>query len=279
MDGAPNDRVNKGAASRHPEFSFQSGNTPLLVSIPHAGTDVPPAISERLTPAARLLPDTDWFVDRLYHWVTAQGAGLLVANYSRYVIDLNRPPDDAALYALRGTGLVPECSFDGTLLYLADGLPDERERNRRKQQFWQPYHQQLAAELERLRQRFGYAILLDAHSIRAEVPRLFKGTLSDLNLGSFKGASADPDLVSTSLAALGSVPGYSLVVDGRFQGGYITRHYGQPGNGYHALQLEMAQTVYMHEQPPTYDLTKAAGILPLLHNLITALILWAPAGA
>ncbi len=263
----------------HTSFSFQPGSTPLLVSIPHAGTVVPPTIKSCLTTSAHGLPDTDWFVDQLYRWVTEAGAGLLVAVNSRYVIDLNRPPDDAALYTGGGTGLVPHQSFDGTSLYLEGLQPDEEETGNRRKQFWQPYHEQLDVELNSLRQRFGHAILLDAHSIRDEVPLLFTGRLPDLNLGCYKGASADPDLISTCVTALGCDPGYSLVVDGRFQGGYITRNYGQPQNGVHALQLEMVQSVYMNEQPPLYDPERAAGILPVLRRLIDALIQWAPGHA
>ena len=202
-----------------------------------------------------------------------------MANNSRYVIDLNRPPGNTALYAGAGTGLVPDKSFDGKSLYLKGLLPDKRETVQRRKQFWQPYHEQLAVELHKLRQRFGHAILLDVHSIRSEVPLLFAGRLPDLNLGSHSGASADPDLVSASLAALGRDPGYSLVVDGRFQGGYITRNYGQPRNGVHALQLEMAQSVYMNEQPPVYDPERVARIEPVLRGLIKTLIQWSPAHA
>jgi N-formylglutamate amidohydrolase len=260
----------------NPVFSFQRGATPLLVSIPHAGIQLPEVIRTRLTEHALQLPDTDWFVDRLYHWVVDRGAGLLVANYSRYVIDLNRPPDNAALYSGPGTGLIPEQSFDGGPLYKEGSKPGKTEPAQRKAQYWQPYHEKLATELLQIRERFGYAILLDAHSIRSVVPRLFDGRLPDLNLGSNSGASADPGLVAASIEVLGGDSCYSAVLDGRFKGGYITRNFGMPGEKFHALQLEMAQTCYMHEQPPTYDQAKAARVQAVLCSFVDTLLEWSP---
>ncbi len=262
-----------------PVFTFTRGDTPLLLSVPHAGTRVSAAILQRFTNHARDLPDTDWFVDRLYDWVTEAGAGMLVANLSRYVIDLNRSPDDAPLYSGATTSLVPLKSFDGQSLYAADQQPDMTETGLRCEEFWRPYHDKLATELERLRQRFGYVILLDAHSIRSRVPMLFEGRLPDLNLGSFRGASADPSLISASFSALRDHPEMSSVLDGRFQGGYITRHYGRPHEGVHALQLEMAQSVYMQECPPVYDAGRASNVVPVLNSLIQTMLSWVPQSA
>jgi len=260
-----------------PVFSFQRGVTPLLVSIPHAGLSVPQPIRDCLTLEARQLPDTDWFVDQVYQWVAEKGGGLLVANYSRYVVDLNRPPDNAALYADRGTGLLPMQTFSGKPLYQPGMQPGDDEVRERLQSFWAPYHQQLHTELQAIKQRFGHAVLFDAHSILSKVPRLFDGTLPDLNLGSYRGASASPGLVSECMVALGVDTRFSVVLDGRFQGGYITRNYGRPDSGIHALQLEMAQSAYMHEQPPAYDEQRAGRLLPLLQGLIDTLIKWSPA--
>jgi len=259
-----------------PVFSFQRGTTPLLISIPHAGVFVPEAISDRLTTRARQLPDTDWYVDRLYQWVTKRGGGLLIANYSRYVIDLNRPPDDAPLYTAGGSNLLPERAFDGGSLYKSGMRPDEDEARERLQRYWQPYHDKLATELDEIRHQFGHAVLLDAHSILSRVPALFEGTLPDLNLGSFQGASANQGLVTASMAALEIDPHYSTVLDGRFQGGYITRNYGSPDNAVHALQLEMAQSIYMNE-PHAYDDRRALRLLPVLQGLVDTLIRWTPA--
>ncbi len=262
----------------NPVFSFKRGTTPLLVSIPHAGVHVPRSVNDRLTPEVCHLPDTDWFVGRVYQWVADIGGGMLTANYSRYVIDLNRPPDDAALYAGPGTGLLPEQTFDGKALYLKGMEPEKDEVRKRLKQYWMPYHEKLYSELTELKHRFGHAVLLDAHSILSEVPRLFDGTLPDLNLGSFQGDSADPGLVSACMAALGADPHFSLVLNGRFKGGYITRNYGCPGNGIHALQLEMAQSTYMVEEPPTYDKSRAGKLVPVLQNLVNTLINWTPTG-
>jgi len=259
-----------------PVFSFQRGRTPLLVSIPHSGTRVPAEIRKHFTEEALLLPDTDWFVELLYQWVVDQGAGLLVANYSRYVIDLNRPPDNAALYSAPGTGLLPEQLFDGSPLYKQGSKPDETDLAQRLLQFWRPYHEKLALELWHIKERFGYAVLLDAHSIRSEVPMLFEGRLPDLNLGSNAGASADPGLVSAGFHALSKNTRYSAVLDGRFRGGYITRNYGKPLENIHALQLEMAQSVYMREQPPLYDQALADRITIVLHDFTETLSRWSP---
>lgn len=258
-------------------YTFEQGNTPVLLSVPHAGIGMPPGISDRLTEAARQLPDTDWFVDRLYRWVRELGVGTLVANYSRYVIDLNRPPDDATISGGSGTGLIPLSSFSGESLYRADEVVDSEETAQRRQRFWQPYHDTLQAELQALKQKYGFAILLDAHSIRSEVPALFDGTLPDLNLGSNGGSSADSGLVSLCMSALSINPEYSLVLDGRFRGGYITRHYGQPASGIHALQLEMAQSVYMCKQQVGFDQTRSANIQPVLQGMIETLLNWSPA--
>jgi len=241
-------------------FEFSPGSTPLLLSVPHAGTRLPKSLLARLSPAARSLPDTDWFVDR----------------HSRYVIDLNRPPDNSALYANPGPGLLPLQTFSGEALYREGLQPDAHEGRRRRERYWQPYHDAIASELAALKRRYGYALLLDAHSIRSVVPRLFSGKLPDLNLGSNGGASADAGLITAAMAVLGTRPEYSKVLDGRFRGGYITRHYGQPHEGVHTLQLEMAQTVYMQETPPVFDEKLAAAVEPLLRSLITTLLGWRP---
>jgi N-formylglutamate amidohydrolase len=259
-----------------PVFSFRRGTTPLLVSIPHAGTAVPADIRPGMTGEALKLPDTDWFVDRLYDWVIERGAGLLVANYSRYVIDLNRPPDDAALYSGPGTGLLPVQLFDGGPLYRQGANLGATQSPRRLARYWKPYHEKLAAELKHIREQFGHAILLDAHSIRAEVPRLFEGRLPDLNLGSNSGASADSGLIAASFNALAADGRYSAVLDGRFKGGYITRQYGKPLEHCHALQLEMSQSIYMREEPPVYDPALASKVQAVLHGLVDVLLGWAP---
>ena len=259
-----------------PVFSYQPGESPLLISVPHSGTQVPQDISDCLTAKAQQLQDTDWYVDRLYGWVKELGVGMLVANYSRFVIDLNRPPDNTALYSGHGTGLLPAQCFDGSAVYLASLQPDGQEERRRLHQYWQPYHEQLCSSLEEIKHRHGFAILLDAHSILSKVPMLFEGILPDLNLGTYRGASADTNLIAACFSVLDMNTEYSSVLDGRFQGGYITRHYGQPDTGIHALQLEMAQHVYMSEQPPVYDPKLAGQVSVLLRALVDTLIQWTP---
>ncbi len=262
-------------------FRHVPGRVPVLVDIPHAGTHLPSGIAGRLTDAARALPDTDWHVDRLYDFAAASGCAVLVATHSRYVVDLNRDPSGRALYpGATNTGVCPTETFAGDALYRPGRAPDAAEIEARIARYWRPYHARLAGILEDMRARFGVAVLFDAHSIRAEVPRLFEGRLPDLNLGTADGRSADRDLEGRILEILESAEGCTSVLNGRFKGGYITRHYGRPADGVHALQLEMAQSVYMEEAPPfRYREDLAARIRPTLERAIAELIRWAEAAA
>ncbi len=254
---------------------LKTGNSPLLISIPHAGTALPDGIRERLLPAAVSLPDTDWFVDRLYGWAPAAGAGVLTSVHSRFVIDLNRPPDDAPLYSSETTGLIPLTTFAGESVYHEEDAPDRAERRLRVRRYWQPYHDILEAELNRLRERHGFAVLLDAHSIAGEVPRLFPGQLPDLNLGSNRAVSASAGVIKKAWTVLAGSD-YSSVLDGRFRGGYITRHYGSPSSNIHALQLEISQRNYMQESPPVYKVQLARELQSVLKELVDTLIHWTP---
>ena len=259
-------------------YTFVPGERPLLVSMPHVGLYVPPGIRRGFTEAAHALPDTDWHVDRLYDGAHDLGVSVLAATHSRYVIDLNRPPDDAPLYAGATTGLCPTTLFDGAPLYRSGCEPDANERRRRRDRFWRPYHEQIAAELARLKARHGYVLLFDAHSIRSVVPRLFEGTLPDLNLGTNDGASADADLARRVEAVCAGAEGFSSVRDGRFRGGYITRHYGDPAAGVHALQLELAQCTYMDEGAPfAYRADRAARLRPVLRRVLEEMLAWGAA--
>lgn len=261
-----------------PPFVFHPGTAPLLISMPHVGTYLPPALAARLTPAAREVHDTDWHLPLLYAFAKDMGASILQATHSRYVIDLNRPPDGASLYPGQSvTGLCPVDSFDDAPLY-ADGSggPDEAEIAERREAVWRPYHEQLAAELARIRAQHGVALLWDAHSIRSVVPRFFDGRLPDLNLGTADGASCDPALAQALLRIAQSAPGYSAVLNGRFKGGHITRHYGQPGHGIHAVQLEMTQCSYMQESMPfAYQAGAASRVQPTLRALLQACLAFA----
>lgn len=266
------------AVQTFPTHTLLPGDSPLIISVPHAGTAVPQELAPRLTPMALDLPDTDWHVARLYDFAPDLGATMIVARYTRYLIDLNRPPDDTALYsAAPQTGLCPTQSFSGEPLYRerTDRLtPAEIER--RREQYWQPYHDALRTHLDDTHRRFGYALLVDAHSIRSTVPRLFSGRLPDVNVGTYDGRSCAPainDALGTRLAATAH---FSHVFDGRFKGGYITRHYGQPAQGQHALQIELAQCSYMHESSTTYDEERASALRELLHGLLVALLVLSP---
>src|SRR5471032_834940 len=222
-------------------LSFKKGRVPLLISIPHAGSTLTPAVEAGLAPGARNLQDTDWHIPQLYDFAAELGASILSAEYSRFVIDLNRPSDDKPLYAGATTGLFPATLFDGSPLFQEGMEPSAAERATYLEQVWTPYHSTLHNELARLKAEFGYALLFDAHSIRSVVPYLFDGKLPDFNLGTFNGASCDPQLEAQLAAICTRHPAYSHVVNGRFKGGHITRHYGNPAENIHSVQLEMGQ--------------------------------------
>ena len=257
------------------------GSTPLIISVPHAGTALPPALVAHLTPLAQSLPDTDWYVDRLYDFAGDLGAALLVAHYSRYLVDLNRPPDDSALYqGATSTGLCPALSFSGRALYAqgTDYALRATEVQERRALYWQPYHDALFALIAATCARHGYAILLDAHSIRSEVPRLFAGRLPDINIGTNDAVSCSATLIAAVRAQLAAQGEHSWVIDGRFKGGYITRHYGDPLHGVHALQIELAQRCYLREpdaaslSAPDGDQVTVAPLRTLLRRLLSELL-------
>ena len=256
----------------HPPFRFRQGTRPLLISMPHVGTHVPPALAARLTEEARQVPDTDWHLERLYDFADELGASVLVATHSRYVIDLNRSPDGASLYPGQSvTGLCPIDTFDDTPIYAVGDLPDDAEMGGRREAIWEPYHRQLQAELVRLKAAHANVVLWDAHSIRSYLPRFFDGKLPDLNLGTADGTSCSEALASTLLAIAQSAPSYTGVLNGRFKGGYITRKYGDPAAGVHAVQLEMTQSSYMQETLPfNYLPEAAAGVLPQVRQMLNA---------
>lgn len=250
-------------------FSLQRGSVPLLVSLPHDGTELPAALAARMTPAARALPDTDWFVSRLYAIARELGASVLKPSWSRYVVDLNRPPDGAALYPGRfETGICPLRTFAGEPIYGAGNDPDTAEIAARVAQYWQPYHAALAAELERLQAAHGRVLLWDGHSIRGELPQLFPGALPDLNLGTADGASCGSGLALALAHTLAAQSAYTFVINGRFKGGYITRHYGRPDQGIHAVQLELAQRTYLDEATAHWDAVRATALQGLLRRLL-----------
>ena len=258
------------------DLQLRQGRVPLLVSMPHVGTDIPDDLAARLTPRALARPDTDWHLTRLYDGLEALGASVISARWSRYVIDLNRPPEDSNLYpGLDTTGLCPVDTFDRAPLYHAGAAPDAAEVQRRLERYWRPYHLALRAELDRLLALHGRVVLWDAHSIASQVPRFFEGTLPDLNFGTAQGASAAPALVEAVVGLATAQDRYSVAVNGRFKGGHITRHYGQPARGVHAIQLEMSQRVYMDEGSFAYLPERAAEVQGLLAAMTSAAAAWA----
>ena len=251
-------------------FQLQQGHVPLLVSMPHIGTRIPPDLQGGYVPQALQVEDTDWHLDQLYNFLGDLGTSVLMPSTSRYVIDLNRPPDDAPMYpGASNTELCPTRFFNGTPLYREGAEPTAEERQRRRAAYWQPYHDALAGELARLKSVHGYVLLWDAHSIRSEIPWLFEGRLPDLCIGTASGSSADTAITDAVMQACARHPHVSSVANGRFKGGYITRHYGQPAHNVHAIQLEMCQSLYMQEEAPfAYDAAKAAQIQTILKEMV-----------
>jgi N-formylglutamate deformylase len=258
-------------------FEIIQGTVPLLVSMPHCGTRLPDDIAASMTPAGLEVGDTDWHVEKLYDFASGLGASVIQPFYSRYVIDLNRAPDDSNLYpGANSTGLCPTSSFSEQPLYREGHAPDVDEISRRVNTWWRPYHERLQAELARLKAQHGIALLFDAHSIRSVVPRFFEGQLPDLNIGTASGSSCAASMLSAAEAVLAEQQDYSYVIDQRFKGGYITRAYGQPDSGFHSLQLELSQRNYMEEPLPfNYLPERAAQLQPLLRQLTQRLIDWA----
>jgi N-formylglutamate deformylase len=258
------------------DFEFKAGSIPILVSMPHAGADIPDDIAARLAPCALAKADTDWHLPELYGFLGEMGASTISARWSRYVIDLNRPPEDTNLYpGMDTTGLCPVDTFGREQLYLPGQAPSEADVQLRLERYWHPYHQQLRAELERLLALHGKVVLWDAHSIASVVPRFFEGRLPDLNFGTADGASCDPALGDAVIAKARAAERFSIALNGRFKGGYITRRYGQPAANVHAIQLEMCQCLYMDESAPyAYRPDLAQQVQPALRQMMAAAHEW-----
>ncbi len=251
-------------------YDFHPGSVPLLISIPHAGTFVPESIAQRFTLAGSRLADTDWHVHKLYDFARELGASIIAANYSRYVVDLNRASDSSSLYVANPTSPVcPTLTFDGEPIYMPVKEPDDAEIAARIEQYWQPYHQRIGDELEKMRERHGHALLWDAHSIASEVPSLFAGVLPEFNFGTRDDASC-PRAIADQLLDLVTTDGkYGAVLNGRFKGGYITMHYGRPENRVYAIQLELSRRVYMDEAAGTgWDPSRAQSAASLISGLL-----------
>jgi N-formylglutamate deformylase len=252
-------------------FELHQGTLPLLISLPHNGVEIPDAVCEKLKAFAHTAPDTDWFVDQLYAFAKQMGASILKPRYSRYVIDLNRPPDDVSLYPGQNTtGLCPLNAFSGESIYIDGQQPTHNDIVHRRAQYWQPYHGALHAELIRIKQQHGKVLLWEGHSIRPELPYLFEGKLPDFNLGTASGASFPNEVLAKFEQILAAQSQYSWVSNGRFKGGYITRHYAQPDQRIFALQLELVQSAYMDETMTAFDAEKAAPVQALIEQMMRA---------
>jgi N-formylglutamate deformylase len=236
----------------HEWLAVHHGDAPLIVSLPHTGTEIPPDIESRLVSPWLARKDADHWVDVLYDFAHGMGATTIRTSLSRTVIDVNRDPSGLSLYPGQATtGLCPTETFDGEPLYAAGREPDGAEIERRRVAFFDPYHAALREQVARLRERHGAVVLYDAHSIRSRVPRLFAGDLPQFNIGTNDGASCDVAL-TRAVAGICEASEFTQVVDGRFRGGWITRHYGKPANGVHAIQMELAMRGYLRE-PETID--------------------------
>jgi formiminoglutamase len=263
------------------------GDAPLLLSVPHAGTDMPTGLEAQLVSPWLARRDADWWVDRLYDFGTALGATVIRTALSRTVVDVNRDPSGASLYPGQATTeLCPTTTFDGEALYRNGATPDASEIAARRERYYDPYHQALRTEIARLRTKHAHIVLYDCHSIRSRIPRLFEGELPNFNIGTNSGRSCARPLVD-AVASECAAARLSYVVDGRFKGGYITRHYGRPDDGLHAVQMELACRGYMHETPgpviegqwPTpYDEGFATPMRAILTRVLQACLAFAHRG-
>ncbi|WP_170764551.1 N-formylglutamate deformylase [Ruegeria lacuscaerulensis] len=252
------------------------GNSPVVLGLPHTGTFVPPEVEAKLNARGRGLDDTDWHIHTLYDGLLPD-ATTVRATFHRYVIDANRDPSGVSLYPGQNTTtLVPLTDFDGHDIW--DQPPTDQDIAERRAAFHAPYHAALEAELARVKALYGYAILYDCHSIRSHIPFLFDGTLPDFNTGTNLGTTCDPEIEARVVAICAAVKGYSAVLNGRFKGGWTTRHYGRPAEGLHAIQMELAQITYLSAEraPWTYDAGKADRLRAHLKDILDSLANWAP---
>jgi len=251
------------------------GQSPLVLGLPHTGTDIPADDLTRLNETGRALADTDWHIDRLYAGLIADVTTVRTPVH-RYVIDVNRDPSGASLYPGQNTtGLCPLTDFDGRPIYRPGQEPGPEEVERRRAAYHAPYHAALAGEIDRVRALHGFAVLYDCHSIRSRIPYLFDGTLPDFNIGTNSGTTCAPGIETAVVQTCEAASGYTTVLNGRFKGGWTTRHYGRPDGGVHAVQMELAQSTYMLEAPPwAYDAARAGRLRVHLKTLLDVLSDW-----
>ena len=257
------------------------GDGPVILGQPHGGTHVPDALAARLNADGRALADTDWHIGRLYEGLLP-GATVVRATFHRYVVDANRDPEGASLYPGQNTtGLCPSTDFDGRPIWEPGQEPSADEIAARRDAFHVPYHAALAAEVDRVRARHGVAILYDCHSIRSVIPFLFPGALPVFSIGTDGGATCAAAVERTVADACQGAAGYDSVVNGRFRGGWTTRHYGRPREGVHAIQMELAQRAYLAAEaaPRAYDPGRAGRLRGVLGPILAGLDRLARSGA
>jgi len=253
--------------------SVLEGNKPLILAQPHGGTHVTPDIYNRLNEKGQALADTDWHINRLYDGLV-EDITVVQSNIHRYVIDANRSPGDESLYPGQNTtGLCPQTDFDGHPIYLPDEAPGIDEIEQRRLRYHKPYHDALSQQIQRLKQAHESVIVYDCHSIRSQIPFLFNGKLPDFNIGTYNGNSCNSHIEKTVYEICTDTPGYTTIINGRFKGGWTTRHYGNPESGVHAIQMELAQSTYMQESPPwTYNQNKSNQLRKGLGRILTSLV-------
>ncbi len=253
------------------------GNSPIVLGLPHTGTHVPESVSERLNDRGRTLTDTDWHVHRLYDGLLPD-ATTVRATFHRYVIDANRDPSGKSLYPGQNTtGLIPLTDFDNNPLWREGSEPGDSDIEERLASFHAPYHAALQAELERVREMHGMVILYDCHSIRSHCPFLFEGRLPDFNIGDNNGTTCASDITAIVEKVCAGADQYTHVVNGRFKGGWTTRHYGRPTENMHAIQMELTQSSHLQSEnlPFEYDDEKAERLRSHLAELLQMLESWA----
>ncbi|MEO0566656.1 MAG: N-formylglutamate deformylase [Pseudomonadota bacterium] len=256
----------------------RKGDSPLVLGLPHTGTQIPENYAARLNENGLQKADTDWHVDRLYDGLV-ENVTTVRTTIHRYCIDVNRDPGGESLYPGQNTTeLCPLTDFDGRAIYDSASEPDAEEIARRSQSYHRPYHSALETELYRVKDINGFAILYDCHSIRSKIPFLFKGTLPDFNIGTNNGQTCAPEIEEITLALCKAAPDYSTIVNGRFKGGWTTRQYGRPDEGFHAIQMELAQSTYLGDEAPpwSYDAEKAGHLRAHLGAILTRLQSWIP---
>jgi formiminoglutamase len=285
--------LRENAAAMDPEtvpewLTVRQGSAPLLLCMPHTGTHIPADLEVRFSSPWLARRDTDWYVDRLYDFAGKLHATVVRTSISRSVIDANRDPSGISLYPGQATTeLCPTTTFDGESLYREGMLPDAGEIALRTRRYFVPYHEAIQEQIGRLRRRYPRIVVFDCHAIRSQIPRLFEGVLPNFNIGTFSGASCDPAL-TVAIEAQCSADGYSHIVNGRFQGGHTTRHYGRPQEGVHAVQMELACRGYLDEPegevhpgnwPPEWDQALAAPLETILRRVLAACLRFASEGA